>query len=397
MPARSYATVGRASDNDVVIDHPTVSGHHARLSWQGSMLVVEDLSSANGTYADGQPVRKAQVRLGAELRFGQAALPWSHEGLRALLKSGVGKRTLVMQQGSAQALVCGGCGHVAHGAPPAGAKTFACPSCGATLRLAQKPAGQGSVVLSGLVYFGFLAAATFFGLTLWQRMGLRDGLPTNGAAVKDALSNLATLDKLGPGTAQHIAAALTPTDALTRDTAIRIAAKAQGTYNAEQVAELWNAVRSSWRYVNDPNGSEYFATASETIKNGYIGDCDDFAITLASMVLAIGGNARVVLMDGPEGGHAYAEACVPAEPKALAKELGKYYRTRWKQYLQGRVVPTSMAYRASADCPVWLNLDWNSSVPGGAYQTERWAVAIYADGHSEEVPVEDALVDVSGK
>ncbi|MFM2419888.1 MAG: hypothetical protein RL385_4611, partial [Pseudomonadota bacterium] len=35
--------------------------------------------------------------------------------------------------------------------------------------------------------------------------------------------------------------------------------------------------------------------------------------------------------------------------------------------------------------------------PGGAYQAERWAVAVYADGHSEELPVEDAPVDVSGK
>ena len=45
MPPRVYSAIGRARDNDVVLDHPTVSNHHARLSWAGASLIVEDLSS----------------------------------------------------------------------------------------------------------------------------------------------------------------------------------------------------------------------------------------------------------------------------------------------------------------------------------------------------------------
>jgi hypothetical protein len=74
MAPRIYATIGRAPDNNVVIDDPTVSNHHARLSWSGAALVVEDLSSANGTYVDGQRVKVAKTRPGADVRIGQVPL-----------------------------------------------------------------------------------------------------------------------------------------------------------------------------------------------------------------------------------------------------------------------------------------------------------------------------------
>jgi hypothetical protein len=209
-------------------------------------------------------------------------------------------------------------------------------------------------------------------------------IPTSTKEVKQTLETLKNDQHIGDD-AGKIAKAFTPMDAITRNAAIKIAARTEGPFHVEQVAEIWNAVRQQWRYVNDPEGHEYFATASETIQNGYIGDCDDFATTLASMVMAIGGKARVVLMDGPEGGHAYAEACVQGDPSKVAGELSKYYRSQWKRYLTGRKVPTTIAYRVTDECPIWLNLDWNSIVPGGAYQSETWAVAIYQDGHSEEL------------
>jgi hypothetical protein len=73
---------------------------------------------------------------------------------------------------------------------------------------------------------------------------------------------------------------------------------------------------------------------------------------------------------------------VQGEPAKVAATLTKHYRSRWRRYLTGGV-PSAIAYRSSDDCPIWLNLDWNSNVPGGAYEPEAWAVAIYSDGHSE--------------
>ena len=57
----------------VVVDHPTVSGLHARLSLQASELVVEDAGSSNGTYVDGQDIRgrgPVVVAAGQQLQLG---------------------------------------------------------------------------------------------------------------------------------------------------------------------------------------------------------------------------------------------------------------------------------------------------------------------------------------
>jgi pSer/pThr/pTyr-binding forkhead associated (FHA) protein len=51
--------IGREPDNDVVIDLPMISGHHARVLWAGvpGEAVIEDLGSSNGT-SIGAPERK---------------------------------------------------------------------------------------------------------------------------------------------------------------------------------------------------------------------------------------------------------------------------------------------------------------------------------------------------
>jgi hypothetical protein len=378
MAPRVYATVGRSPDNDVVLDHATVSNHHARLSWSGTALVVEDLSSANGTFVDGQRVTTARTRPGADLRVGQVALPWSHAGLRSLLKAGVGKRTLLVPKAASPSYVCGACGQVGQLPPGPAPTALTCESCGATLRTGTKPRGAHDPWTWGMVaaLCAGLASIVFALLSRTNR-----GLPELVRALPAEVQQAAQ-QHVGAETAEQIAKAFTPMDALTRNTAVKIAARSEGPFHVQQVAEIWSAVRKPWRYVNDPEGREYFATATETIQNGYVGDCDDFAIALASMVSAIGGKARVVLMDGPNGGHAYAEACVRGDPSAVASELVKHYRTRWKGYLKAGI-PTTIAYRSSQDCPLWLNLDWNSIVPGGAYEPEAWAVAVYPDGQRE--------------
>jgi hypothetical protein len=179
-----------------------------------------------------------------------------------------------------------------------------------------------------------------------------------------------------------VVAALDSTNPITRNTAVQLAAADEGPYHVEQVARVWNEVRARWHYVNDPRGQEYFARASESIANDYAGDCDDFAIVLAAMITAIGGESRVVMMDGPGGGHAYAEACIQGDPDDVRDKLSSYYR-RHRDRRLGRQRLREIHYRPSESCPVWLNLDWNAGVPGGEYEAEAWAVAIHADGTTE--------------
>jgi pSer/pThr/pTyr-binding forkhead associated (FHA) protein len=66
--------VGRAVDNDVVLDDPSLSRKHARLYRRGAAeLEVEDLGSSNGTFVNQRKVGSGAVHPGDTLRFGELA------------------------------------------------------------------------------------------------------------------------------------------------------------------------------------------------------------------------------------------------------------------------------------------------------------------------------------
>jgi hypothetical protein len=76
--------IGHERANEIIVDEPSVSGRHARLSVAPhDELLIEDLGSANGTFVDGAAVTHAtrlaldsQVQLGAvELHFERGPLP----------------------------------------------------------------------------------------------------------------------------------------------------------------------------------------------------------------------------------------------------------------------------------------------------------------------------------
>lgn len=73
MVASMEHTIGRTSDNAIVLDYPQVSGHHAKLIKVGRDVFVEDLGSELGTYVRGSrlgPKQRAKVSGGERIRFG---------------------------------------------------------------------------------------------------------------------------------------------------------------------------------------------------------------------------------------------------------------------------------------------------------------------------------------
>ncbi|MFZ5476426.1 MAG: FHA domain-containing protein [Myxococcota bacterium] len=65
--------VGRGLDNDVVIAHSDVSGHHAVVARVGDDAVLTDLRSTNGTTVNGAPVTRARVLEDGDIvGFGEA-------------------------------------------------------------------------------------------------------------------------------------------------------------------------------------------------------------------------------------------------------------------------------------------------------------------------------------
>jgi pSer/pThr/pTyr-binding forkhead associated (FHA) protein len=63
-------SIGRAPDCAVIIDDPSVSGHHAQLEIAGETYRLKDLESTNGTRVNGIPITNTLLRFDDRIRFG---------------------------------------------------------------------------------------------------------------------------------------------------------------------------------------------------------------------------------------------------------------------------------------------------------------------------------------
>ncbi len=63
-------TIGRSSDNTVVLPHPQVSAHHARLVSEGGAYRIFDLNSTNHIYVNSQLITNHLLKMGDEIRIG---------------------------------------------------------------------------------------------------------------------------------------------------------------------------------------------------------------------------------------------------------------------------------------------------------------------------------------
>ncbi len=71
---KEYTTFGRRPYSDVVIDNLAVSGEHAAVRMQGGEVVVEDLQSTNGTFVNGERVRRHVLQPGDTVEIGRYQL-----------------------------------------------------------------------------------------------------------------------------------------------------------------------------------------------------------------------------------------------------------------------------------------------------------------------------------
>lgn len=66
--------IGRASDNDVIVDDPMVSRHHCQLKLQHGAYSFTDLGSRNGSTVNGQPVSQIALGPGDIIRVGDTEI-----------------------------------------------------------------------------------------------------------------------------------------------------------------------------------------------------------------------------------------------------------------------------------------------------------------------------------
>lgn len=111
----------------------------------------------------------------------------------------------------------------------------------------------------------------------------------------------------------------------------------------EQIVEMQKYVYRNWHYIYDPvTGKDTWRSAEATLslkyKGQYSGDCDDFAILIASIARQIGLRSRMVGGFDGNNGHAFAEFLVPIN-ESKNKLL---YNTDFRTDASGK----------------WISLDW---------------------------------------
>ena len=73
-------TIGRREDNDVVIDDPAVSGHHAKIDALGNRFVMTDLQSKNGSFVNEQLIHSHWLKDGDVINIGGHCLAFKQNG-----------------------------------------------------------------------------------------------------------------------------------------------------------------------------------------------------------------------------------------------------------------------------------------------------------------------------
>jgi len=71
FPLSNTQVIGRGDSVDVFIPDMSTSRTHARLFFKGDKWIIEDMGSSLGTFINGVKVKKAEVDLSTEIRFGE--------------------------------------------------------------------------------------------------------------------------------------------------------------------------------------------------------------------------------------------------------------------------------------------------------------------------------------
>jgi len=88
-------TIGRAKDNDVQLNDPTVSGHHAKIVTVTHNSYIEDLDSKNGVFINGDRVVVQALELDDVISIGQHELFYQDAQVELVMEESLGDAALV--------------------------------------------------------------------------------------------------------------------------------------------------------------------------------------------------------------------------------------------------------------------------------------------------------------
>lgn len=71
--------IGMLPDNDLIIDDPAISGHHAEIEAEGDHFYITDRQSRNGTFINDELIISRPLKQGDVISMGEHVLEFSYE------------------------------------------------------------------------------------------------------------------------------------------------------------------------------------------------------------------------------------------------------------------------------------------------------------------------------
>ncbi len=73
-------SIGRMTDNDIVIENLAVSGHHAKIGWESKGFLLTDLQSKNGSFVNEELIKSAHwLKHGDVITIGKHIIVFAYQ------------------------------------------------------------------------------------------------------------------------------------------------------------------------------------------------------------------------------------------------------------------------------------------------------------------------------
>ena len=362
-------SIGREQGNDIIINNNKISRHHCQIiQTEDNRFIVNDCNSSNGTFVNGVRIFGEQnISIGDKIMIGDTVIPWQSyfENVQNISspqqpsrkKSKVG--LIIGISAAAMVLLVGGgiillltLGYLVSSGSDDNLIVLD------TTNITPNP--EPNYENFKISPYANSDVDKFFEQTRYKNV------PTPTKILYkvtqsynnnwDDLFNKNNISK----DLQTLVTSCDFSNKTVRNLAVKIAGKSQGEFNIGQICNIFDYCYDNWKYVNDPPTEEYNSKASESIENGFNGDCDDFAVLMCSMIIAVGGEARINYAYSNESGHAFTEVNIGYTDE---NQIVSYLQTRYRNDYD----INNIWKRKDSNGNNWLNLDWQSKHPGGQY------------------------------
>ncbi|AJP48689.1 signal peptide protein [Rugosibacter aromaticivorans] len=98
---KERTTIGRKPHNDIQIDNLAISGEHAVIITIYNDSFLEDLNSTNGTFVNGQSIKKHFLQTGDVIALGKYSLKYVNDAVQSPRNNDDFERTMIFRPGTA--------------------------------------------------------------------------------------------------------------------------------------------------------------------------------------------------------------------------------------------------------------------------------------------------------